>query len=302
MDFNETITNILSRTRISVQLSGLGITMLAAAAIRLWLPGAVGAQIAVIILGILFVAFGQVFAQLGGMPRRSRPVFVLTVLTLFCTLTLTLIITTSWLVARALRSKAADSSGYSPAEKKLVDLTKELPILKGSYESLLDSPAKAAQVNKDARQLIGKMSAVSDEQLGQAIKIFKYESLAYIWAIVARSESNSNPNVESEKKLESVGEILRACDNARTVVSEVMRPGPYDQRVQDTREWIKNDGTPYRIERLSAVGLCTRWEITKDPADRSEVRRIIHSLPKEYLDSEQPERSRALLRCLKDDN
>jgi hypothetical protein len=302
MDFNETITNILSRTRISVQLSGLGITMLAAAAIRLWLPGAVGAQIAVIILGILFVAFGQVFAQLGGMPRRSRPVFVLTVLTLFCTLTLTLIITTSWLVARALRSKAADSLGYSPAEKKLVDLTKELPILKGSYESLLDSPAKAAQVNKDARQLIGKMSAVSDEQLGQAIKIFKYESLAYIWAIVARSESNSNPNVESEKKLESVGEILRACDNARTVVSEVMRPGPYDQRVQDTREWIKNDGTPYRIERLSAVGLCTRWEITKDPADRSEVRRIIHSLPKEYLDSEQPERSRALLRCLKDDN
>jgi hypothetical protein len=300
MNFNETITNILSRTRIPVQLSGLAIAVIAAVAIRVWLPGAVGAQIAASTLGILFIAFGQVFAQLGGMPRRSRAVFVLTALTLFCTLTLTLIITTSWLVARALISKAADSSGYSPAEKELVDLTKELPILKGSYESLLDSPAKAAQVNKDARQLIGKMAAVSDEQLGQAIKIFKYESLAYIWAIVARSESNSNPNVESEKKLESVGEILRACDNARKVVSEVMRPGPYDQRMKDTREWIKNDGAPYRIERLSAVGLCTRWEITKNMADRFEARRIIHSLPKEYLDSEQPERSRALQSCLKE--
>lgn len=157
---------------------------------------------------------------------------------------------------------------------------------------MLDPKARAPQVNTDGRKLVRKMQAVNDSELGLGMQIFKYQSIAYTWAIVAGSDS------EQKTRQSSAEEVLKACQKAKALISEAYRPGPFSKQQQDIQDWIIKDDAESRVDRLTAVARCIRWQITANKQDLVEVQRIIDGFPPQYVEMEHPERSQELQPCL----
>ena len=176
-----------------------------------------------------------------------------------------------------------------------MDLRPQLDQIRACYVRLLDQPNKARDVNRDARHLAYRLAAVDDVDLGAAMQVYKYEALAYLWAMVVGSQPDS-------AKLKTIEEILRAADEGQRLIDDVMRPGPYDQRIQNWREWILNDNAVPRLQRLSAVALCARWEVKKNNDDLLRVRQIIANLSYDYRVDEGPDSSSELRPCLSGDD
>lgn len=178
---------------------------------------------------------------------------------------------------------------YDPAAQHLVGLDSELKELRNRYEL---SDGTDMNLNRDARQLAEKLIAVDDSNLGTAMEIFKYQSVAYARAIVLETESDSHA------KLNSIREILDASDKAQRLIDEVKKPQNYNKHLQEAREWLIKDDAVLRLKRLSAVALCARWQLNKDTSDLTEVRRMFDDVPYDYFLNEKPERSLELKPCL----
>jgi hypothetical protein len=183
-------------------------------------------------------------------------------------------------------------SGYNDAEQHILDVSSEEIAIEGRYERLTSQPNEAPGVNKDARQVADRLIAVDDSSLGISMAIFKYQSIAYAWAMVLGSES------ESRAKLTAIREILDAAEKAEALINEVKMPRAYNQQTQNARDWLIKDNAVPRLKRLSAVALCARWQVEKADSDRAEVNRILSEMPYDYLLYEKPKRSAELIPCL----
>jgi len=207
----------------------------------------------------------------------------------------TLALAFAFLITRAFEardtSQLEEIPQYSPAEQTVVDLGPQIDQTRASYVLLLDQPNKARDVNRDARHLAHRLAAVDDAALGGAMQVYKYEALAYSWAMVAGSEPDS-------ARLKTVEEILRAANKGQQLIDDVMRAGSYDERIQNWREWIVKDNAVPRLQRLSAVALCARWGVKKNNHDLIRVRQIIANLPYDYHVDEHPDTSGELRPCL----
>lgn len=247
---------------------------------------------------MLFLAFGQVFAQLDKIPENSRTFFLLGTLFLFV-LAFALNLTFAFLALGAPKSSAVSTVSsapaiYPPAEQKIVDLKCEVEAIRAVYTTLQDRPDRAEAVNRSARQLAERALAVDDRQLSLGIQIYKYEAVAYLWAMVAGSE-------DSAEKVETTKKILKATEKGNNLVEDAMRTDSADTpKMRNTRDWIIRDDAVPRLQRLTAIALCVRWLVNKDPDDRRQVRDIINRLPNDYLKAEQPEKTSELRPCLVD--
>jgi hypothetical protein len=190
---------------------------------------------------------------------------------------------------KELTAKAA--SRYSAAEQKIVDLGTGVRPLKVQYERIQQSHNEDPALSKGARELARQMSDIKDAEVGTPIQIFKYESIAYLWAMVAGSES------DKETQRQSVNEILDASKTAEKLIDDVMKPGVYKKQTQDVRNWLVQDDAQSRVKRLEAVALCIRWKLDGKQEDRDAVHHIIQNFPKEYSDREHPEQSDELKQC-----
>src|SRR5437016_3536484 len=161
------------------QLAGFVIAIAAFLLLRIQLPTAADAQLLVVLLGISFLYFGQLFARLDKMQEGARaPVLFFSFLT-FCV--------SIFFVHRIAKAPAL-LPPYLPAEQTLITLGNEMAILRGSYETMLDPQARAPRVNGDARRMVKKIRAVNDSALKTDMQIFKYQSLAYALTMAAESE------------------------------------------------------------------------------------------------------------------
>lgn len=291
------LIGVLPKIRTPIQLVGLALIVLGFTIPKL-LGADIRSAIAVASIGIPFLILAQSFVFLLRIPPRSRVFFLITTFCICSALVVLLVVITSLRLSSTFEDKssnASDARKYPPAAQRLVDMTNELALLKGSYETMLDPKARAPRVNTDARKLAKKLQAISDSELSLGMQIFKYQSIAYTWAIVAGSDSNQNI------KLLSAGEVLAACAKANSLVQEANRPGPYDQKQQDIRDWIIKDDAESRIDRLTAVARCIRWQINRDEQELAEVQRLLQALPPSYIETEHPERSQELQPCLERD-
>jgi hypothetical protein len=244
-------------------------------------------------LGMLFLVFGQVFPQLDKLPGKSRTPFLLWSLFLFI-LAFALNLTFTFIVLAPPKCPTvtvapSPTPTYPPAEQKLVDLNSEVAGIKAGYV------LEAKDVNKQARQLAERLLAVDDGQISLGMQIYKYEAVAYSWAMVAGSEDNP------EAKLATSAKILKVTEKGNKLIEEAMRAGPLDTpKMRNMRDWIIKDNAAPRLQRLAAIALCVRWQVKKNPADRLAVRQIIRGLPYDYLNDEQPQKTSELRPCLVD--
>jgi hypothetical protein len=283
------LADLLPKLKTPVQLAGFVAFLIAAVLLAKNSPlNAVG----IVGLGILFVAFVQVFAQLDKIPENSRASFLLRSLFLFI-IAFTLNLAFAYFVL--VLPKSTPPSRYPPAEQKVIDMTAEMDRIKGDYVSLLDRRDKAPSVNRRARQLAQRLIAVDDGSLSLGIRIYKYESVAYLWAMVVGSEA------DAEAKSRAVAEILAAAGKGENLIADAMVfRVPDSKKAQDTRDWIITDNASPRLQRLEAIALCARWQLKKNPLDRRTVRDLIADLPYDYLTDEKPQQSSELLPCLTD--
>jgi hypothetical protein len=294
-DILKKVGDLVPKIKTPVQLAGFVAFIIAAILARTSLLNAVG----IAGLGMLFLAFGQVFAQLDKIPENSRASFLLWSL-LFFILAFALNLAFAYYALRIQKPSAVTSVSsapaiYPPAEQKIVDLKCEIESIRAAYTTLQDRPDRADAVNKSARQLAELALLVDDGQLSRGVQIYKYEAVAYLWAMVAGSEDDSAEKVETTKK------ILKATEKGNNLVEEAMRTGLLDtQKMRDTRDWIIKDDAVPRLQRLAAIALCVRWQVKKNPDDRLQVREIIRGLPNYYLKGEQPEKTTELRPCLVD--
>jgi hypothetical protein len=182
-------------------------------------------------------------------------------------------------------------SRYSAAEQKIVDLGAGVMPLKVQYERIQQSHNEDPALSKGAQELAHKMSDIKDLDLRISIQIFKYESIAYLWAMVAGSESDKGI------RRQSVNAALEASKTAKELIDDVMKPGVYKKQTQDVRNWLVQDDAQSRVQRLEAVALCIQWKDYRRQEDHDAVRRIIQNFPKEYSDREHPEQSDELKQC-----
>lgn len=285
------LLGVLPKIRTPLQLVGLAIVVLGFLTSK-FLGADLRSTIAAASVGTPFLILAQCFVFLPQIPPKSRVLFLITTFCICSVLVVFLVVITSLWLSSALEDKTGTRK-YPPAEQRLIGITNELDLLKGSYETMLDPKARAPQVNTDARKLAQKMQSISDSELGLGMQIFKYQSIAYTWAIVAGSDS------DQKIRLSSAEEVLNACTEATSLVIEANRQGPYDQKKQDIRDWIIKDDAESRINRLTAVARCIQWQINGDRQDLVEVQRLIQGLPQSYVEIEHPERSQELQPCLK---
>jgi hypothetical protein len=297
------LIGILPKIRTPIQVSGLAITVVAVVATRIWVPGSAYTQIVTGLLGLLFLFFSQMFAYLDVISPNARASFLLkglrTVL-LFGMGYLVIFVAAEFLMST--RSLAHDQKApdnritYSTAEQRLIDIHSDLWVLRDKYRSLSKSSSKSSiqEVNRTADKLAERMNNVNDGDISTNYKILKYQHLAYAWAMVAGSESIPKARGEAAEK------ILNACDTARSLIESVNRASSTDKDAQYTRDWIIKDDAEARIQRLTAVALCVRWQVKprEREIDRLKVREIIENLPNHYLVNEEPEKSSELQPCL----
>jgi uncharacterized protein YfkK (UPF0435 family) len=192
-------------------------------------------------------------------------------------------------------------------ELRLIDLNSEIRDLRGDYEALhiaannklsVSQLAKKLSVNTAASQLVKKMNVLNDGSLSPGMQALKYEHLSYAWAMVAETQSGSKSQMEAAQ-LEASQGILGACDTAKAIISAVKSSAPFNKKAQDTWDWMIKDEIESRIGRLSAVGLCVRWQVNHNPSDARDALEIIDHLPNNYLVKEEPENSPELMNCLR---
>lgn len=282
------IAGQLSKIKNPLQLTGIGIIAIAYVLAK---SSHLKEAIASLAFGILVMLFGLMPAIIGELlPEQERSSFLLKYLSL-AVLAYAVMNFSPTLIASGI-GKLDGGPHYQPAEQKVVNLSSELDPIKASYALLLDQPERAPEVNRDAHHLAERLLAVNDADLGPAIQIFKYEAVTYSWAMVAGSEPDNHA------KLKAVKEMLDAAGTGQALIDQVMRPQPFDQRVETWHEWIIKDDVKPRLQRLSAIALCIRWQVNKDDDDRAKVREIIEDLPYDYRIDEHPERSSELRPCL----
>lgn len=192
-------------------------------------------------------------------------------------------------------------------ELRLIDLNSEIRDLRADYEALHIDPdsklgvsqlAGKLSVNAGATQLVKKMLVLNDGDLSSGMKALKYEHLAYAWAMVGETQSGPEDQIRAAQ-LEASQGILSACENAKTIIAIVQKSAPFDNKARDTWDWMIKDEIESRIGRLSAVGLCLRWQVKHNSADALEALNIVEKLPNSYLVREEPEKSTELIGCMK---
>jgi hypothetical protein len=186
-----------------------------------------------------------------------------------------------------------------PAESTLRELNKELNGLRAQYQKLQHFASQAPDVNKRAAVLVGKISDLNDEELGLGMQVFKYESLAYANGIVAGSEMIARNEFTAQDKLNSIKALLDASEKAQKLIEEVRRPQHADDKLQKLRAWLRDDDADQRLQRLTAVGLCFRSQVQKNPKDLAEARDLVNTLLPYYKAREHPEQSSELAECVK---
>lgn len=193
----------------------------------------------------------------------------------------------------------SSGTGVGKSEAALRDISKELNEIRERYRGLSRLPANATEVGNDAATVAAKLVDIPDEDLGDGMQIFKYESLAYAHGIVAGSEIIASREFTDQEKLKSIQALFNASEKTQRLIQEVRRPQPADEKLQKLRAWLRDDDADQRLQRLTAVGLCFRWQVKKDPKDRTEARDLVNTLPAYYRAREHPEQSSELAECVK---
>lgn len=286
---------VLSKLRIPIQIAGLAFGITGTVIVRLFAVESLSAQITAAATAIPFLILGQIFAHMENIPEHSRVTLVRLSLVLSLVLTLALASASSVLTINTLRHKQD-----LHATERLVNLSEQLGKLRSTYQTTLRSPEKAAEVNREAADLAQQMLAINDTDLSLGMKIFKYQAIAYSWAMVAGSEMISDVKFDRSQKLEAVQKVLEAGQKAESLIQEANRLTSNDEKLQQTRAWIKKDYAEARIRRLRAIGLCIRSQINHDERDRIAAKNIIGGLPPAYIDQEHPEQTYELLPCVAD--
>src|SRR5205814_9369226 len=116
--------------------------------VRVFASESLIAQIAAGSIAIPFCALGQIFAHVKKIPERSRSILVRQGVIISSMLTMALLITTGLLIANAQKH-----SQGSRAEQQIANLSVEIGRLRASYQTILQSPPRALEVNRDARRL-----------------------------------------------------------------------------------------------------------------------------------------------------
>ncbi|MFL6389040.1 MAG: hypothetical protein ACJ71U_16275 [Terriglobales bacterium] len=184
-------------------------------------------------------------------------------------------------------------------EATLRELSSKLNGLRAEYRRLPGFVTRAADLNRRAAILADNISDLNDANLDLGMQVFKYESLAYANGIVAGSEMIARDDFTGQDKLQSIGALLDASENAQKLIEGVRRPQPVDANLQQLRSWLRDDDADPRLQRLTAVGLCFRWQVKKNPKDRIEARDLVNTLPAYYRAREHPEQSSELADCVK---
>lgn len=153
------------------------------------------------------------------------------------------------------------------ADPLLLETDGQLKALQNNYEALRDHPDTQQDVNARADQLIKQILSIDDKNLNWSAQLFKYEHVCYAWGIVGSTAINSAMRLKASENM------LEACGRANAIIS----------KVNSTLKWIEVDQTLPRVDRLSAVGICIRWQITRDPADLIKIRELIKNLPPAYI-------------------
>ena len=113
-------------------------------------------------------------------------------------------------------------------------------------------------------------------------------------------ETHSGSEAQTKiAQLDASQGILGACDNSKTIISVVQNSAPFDKKARDTWDWMIRDEIESRIGRLSAVGLCLRWQVKHNSADALEALNTVEKLSNSYLVREEPEKSPELTGCMK---
>lgn len=288
-----------------IQVTGAIISAVAAFATS-FLVHSLNTQIISVTVVVVLLLLGQFFAYLSLFPKISRGDLLVRIVRIGCI---------TWIVTVVLvlgsRMLGFEIGGHeNPSEKALINLNDKLSALRSRYQRLLHSSREAPEVAKDAAQLAAKIEGINDADLLLDMQIFKYQSLAYSWGMVAGSEVIATDDFDGEAKLQSVGKLLDAAENAQKRIDEAYRVQPGDTKLQPTRDWIVQDDAKNRIQRLKGVGLCFRWQLNRALQDRTQqdctqqdrvqAKNLIKGLTPDYKVREHPEKSYELAPCLND--
>ncbi|HEY2364595.1 MAG TPA: hypothetical protein VGK36_26000, partial [Candidatus Angelobacter sp.] len=193
------LTDLLPKIKAPVQLAGLVAVVLAVILSKKYPLEAAG----IAGLGMLFLTFGQVFAQVDKVPASKRSFFLLGALMLFI-VAFALNLVFAYYALGCTKCPPDRSSEYPPSDRIIIEMTPEVFQIEADYVSLLERPDKAGSVNRRARQLAERLLAVEDGPLSLGIQIYKYETVSYALAMVEGSEADANA------KLKTVADILKA--------------------------------------------------------------------------------------------
>lgn len=253
-----------------------------------------GTQETFIVAVLAIVSLGPLFPSL---PLNARAPLILNIVRWICVV---------WVISMVLRMVPGLSIPLlvlrqSPAETTLKNLGPRLSDLRGVYQSLSRLPGKATELNRDAEQIAEKIEETNDEELGLGMQIFKYESLAYAYGMVAGSEMIAKKDDFSiDNKSKAIEEFLEACEKLKVRIDEAHRRQPVDEKLEKIRSWLVDDAANQRLLRLTAVGLCFRSQVNPQPEDRANVRKLFKKMDSYYITREHPELSYELQPCLGD--
>jgi hypothetical protein len=288
----KTLASIAPKIKIPVQLAAFVAAVLTFCVAAVLYKNAPFHAVAIAGLGALFIAYAQVFAQLDKLPEDSRASFLLRSLLLFILAFALTLVSAGFLIWNGTKKPSEIQSNYPPPEQRLVDLGNEMDKIRPIYMSLPEHLERALEVDRRARQLAERMLAVQDNLLRPGLRIYKYESVAYSWAMVLGSQSDNNA------KSKTIDKILDAAEKGNGLVNEAMNPNLEDKKALDLQDWVIRDNALPRLKRMKAIALCARWQIDYNPEDRKEVRKLFAELPDDYRREEHPQDSDELRRCL----
>ncbi len=245
---------------------------------------------------------GYLFTSLKSFPEKDRaPVVLKAFYGLIRGLCIFWVIVALVQIAPLLFSLSRGSSSASVAETALTELSKDLNGLRADYRMLPWSVNQAPELNAHADQLAHKIQDISDTDLKLGSQIFKYESLAYAYGIIAGSEMIAGDRFSADDKAKAIAALLENGERAQKLIEEARRGQLADDKLQKLRAWLRDDDADARLQRLTAVGLCFRWQVShNNTQDRDEARELVKTLPAYYKAKEHPERSYELSQCVKD--
>jgi hypothetical protein len=259
---------------------------------------------AFIVTVLALVALGPLFPALLNLPGKDRAPLILNIVRWICVV---------WIIGMVLHVIAPAltipwfSSRQSTTEANLRTVGPKLGELQRVYHLLLHQPEKIMDLNRDAEKFAANIKMTNDEELGLTMQIYKYESLAYAYGMVAGSEMIAGSKFSQDSRLSAVEQLLDACNELSSRLTEAHRRQPVDEKLQKLRSWLLDDAADQRSLRMKAVGLCFRSQLQDRPehraADREEVKKIFEQIKKldpNYIDKEHLESSYELAPCLND--